>query len=134
MELCVEAGLAGAIGVSNFLESHLEDIMDTASILPAVNQIEFNPYQHPRALQRYCEDRGIVVEGYCPLGKGRVRLYDCTLRCVSQVCLSVSQFDSVCLSACHARHRGFINLYTHTSLPSPSSSGFGGPSPRGTGG
>ena len=95
MELCVEAGLAGAIGVSNFLESHLEDIMDTASILPAVNQIEFNPYQHPRALQRYCEDRGIVVEGYCPLGKGRVRLYDCTLRCVSQ-CLSVCL--SVCLS------------------------------------
>ena len=95
MELCVEAGLAGAIGVSNFLESHLEDIMDTASILPAVNQIEFNPYQHPRALQSYCEDRRIVVEGYCPLGKGRVRLH--FTQCVS-VCINVSQCVSVCVS------------------------------------
>ena len=105
MELCVEAGLAGAIGVSNFLESHLEDIMDTASILPAVNQIEFNPYQHPRALQSHCEDRGIVVEGYCPLGKGRVRLHftQCVSVCINvyqcvSVCLSVSQCVSVCLS------------------------------------
>lgn len=72
MELCVESGLARAIGVSNFLVPHLEDVLDGCSIPPAVNQIECNPYQQQDELARFCAARGIVVEGYCPLGKGRV--------------------------------------------------------------
>jgi diketogulonate reductase-like aldo/keto reductase len=58
--------------VSNFDQRHLEDILDAAecSVNPHVNQVEFNPFQHPMALQNFCTECGIVVEGYCPLAKG----------------------------------------------------------------
>lgn len=72
MEKLVESGQCRAIGVSNFLERHLEPLLEHASIVPAVNQVEFNPYQNPESLHQLCRDHGIALEGYCPLGKGRV--------------------------------------------------------------
>lgn len=62
-----------AIGVSNFLEQHLHDLLDSpeCSIMPMVNQIEFNPLQFPQELLRKCRDNGIKVQGYCPLAKGQ---------------------------------------------------------------
>ena len=70
LELLADSGSAKAIGVSNFLERHLEDVLETASIAPAVNQIEFNPFQNPKNLVALCEKLGVQVEGYCPLAKG----------------------------------------------------------------
>lgn len=79
MELLYDAGETRAIGVSNFLQTHLGDIVgdndgssgdETAGIVPMVNQIEFNPFQYPKGLHEFCTERGIVVEGYCPLAKG----------------------------------------------------------------
>jgi diketogulonate reductase-like aldo/keto reductase len=79
MELQLESGRCKAIGVSNFLERHLDDLMETASVMPHVNQIEFNPFQFPAQLQRYCIDNRIQVEGYCPLAKGGSSLGDPTV-------------------------------------------------------
>eukprot|EP00939_MAST-03C_sp_MAST-3C-sp1_P002483 g2483.t1 len=59
-----------SIGVSNFLERHLEPLLRSATIVPAVNQIEFNPFQHPKRLRAYCLRKKIVVQGYAPFGKG----------------------------------------------------------------
>ena len=70
MEGLLEKGLCRAIGVSNFLRSHLQDVEETAAVQPMVNQIEFNPFQNPKSLVEYCVECGIQVEGYCPLAKG----------------------------------------------------------------
>jgi diketogulonate reductase-like aldo/keto reductase len=51
MESLVQAGLTKSIGVSNYLPEHLEWILETATIPPAINQIEFHPYlQHEELL------------------------------------------------------------------------------------
>ena len=64
-------GLANGIGVSNFLSHHLENISGIG-ITPMVNQIEFHPGYIQKETVDYCHDRGIVVEGWSPLGRGRV--------------------------------------------------------------
>jgi diketogulonate reductase-like aldo/keto reductase len=70
MELLVEKGSCRAIGVSNFLESHLHELEGSCSVCPQVNQFEFNPLQHRKQLMQLCREMNIQVEGYCPLGKG----------------------------------------------------------------
>lgn len=72
MERLLEDGLCRSIGVSNFLEHHTKDLLDDTNIIPAVNQIEINPLQFPVKLIDYCKSKQIIVEGYCPLGKGRI--------------------------------------------------------------
>uniref|UniRef100_A0A7S4KF74 NADP-dependent oxidoreductase domain-containing protein n=1 Tax=Paramoeba aestuarina TaxID=180227 RepID=A0A7S4KF74_9EUKA len=73
MNSLYEQGKARAIGVSNFLEQHLEDILPpNPGTIPHVNQIEFNPGQHPIQLYDFCQKNNIQVEGYCPLGKGEM--------------------------------------------------------------
>ena len=70
LELLLEEGAVRAIGVSNFLQRHLERLLKTASVVPHVNQIEWHPYQQNDELLAHCQELGVVVEGYSPLGKG----------------------------------------------------------------
>ncbi len=72
LELELESGRCRAIGVSNFVESDLEDLAETASLAPHVNQCEFHPLQNPVELREYCAEEGIQFQGYCPLGKGQL--------------------------------------------------------------
>lgn len=61
------------IGVSNYMAPHLQEILDSAAVVPAVNQIEMSPYNY-RSRQEtvnLCNQHGIVVEAYSPLTKGR---------------------------------------------------------------
>lgn len=51
-----------AIGVSNFLQPHLEALAETTDIIPAVNQFEISPLNTNKELIRYCQDKGIAVE------------------------------------------------------------------------
>ena len=51
-----------SIGVSNFGEPHLEKLLASAIIPPAVNQIEVLPFLQRRDLVRYCQSKGVVVE------------------------------------------------------------------------
>lgn len=67
---CNLIGLCHSIGVCNYEISHLEELLETCSVIPHVNQIELNPYHNPSELKEFCHETGIVVEGYCPLGKG----------------------------------------------------------------
>ena len=67
MEKVKEAGKARSIGVSNFLQSHLEIILKTAKIPPAVNQIEFHPYLQHKDLVPFHENQGIKTVSYGPL-------------------------------------------------------------------
>lgn len=68
-----DEGRARAIGVSNYMVRHLEELAAHATVPPAVNQIELSPYiyQHRREVVDYCRRRSIVLEAYSPLTKGR---------------------------------------------------------------
>ncbi|KAJ5885645.1 hypothetical protein N7504_011481 [Penicillium tannophilum] len=64
MEQVHASGKARSIGVSNFLQSHLESILKTAKVIPAVNQIEFHPYLQHGGLLSFHESKGIKTVGY----------------------------------------------------------------------
>ena len=69
-ELCKE-GRIRAIGVSNFRPHHLEELLET-EIQPMVNQIEFHPGFMQKETVEFCRKNNILVEGWSPLGSGRV--------------------------------------------------------------
>lgn len=64
-------GRIKAIGVSNFLEHHLENLLETAEIVPMVNQLEVHPNYQQREIVRYCQSKGILVESWGPLMRGK---------------------------------------------------------------
>jgi diketogulonate reductase-like aldo/keto reductase len=74
-------GRAGAIGVSNYMVSHLREVLEDGSVVPAVNQLELHPFNYRNRLDviALCRDNGIAVEGYSPLTKAR-RFDDATLQ------------------------------------------------------
>ena len=63
-------GKVRAIGVSNFLIHHLEDLIATAEIKPMVNQVEFHPHLTLEDLRAYCKKEGIQLEAWSPLKRG----------------------------------------------------------------
>ena len=65
-------GKCKAIGVSNFLSHHLEDLLENAEIVPTVDQVEFHPRLQLPDLQDTCCKHGILLEAWSPIMKGRV--------------------------------------------------------------
>ncbi|MEA1786664.1 aldo/keto reductase [Arenibacter sp. GZD96] len=61
-----------AIGVSNFMQHHLEDLMDSAKITPMVNQMEFHPYLVQQNLIDFCQKHQIQYEAWSPLMQGNI--------------------------------------------------------------
>jgi len=82
MERIHEEGRARAIGVSNFMPHHLEELFAHANTKPAVNQIELHPFGQQRAAVRWCEEHQIVLEAYSPLTRAE-RLHDPTVDSVA---------------------------------------------------
>lgn len=72
MEEIQAAGKARAIGVSNFLPHHLDQLAETATVMPAINQIEFHPHLQSPEVVSYCAARGIVIEAWSPLKRGGI--------------------------------------------------------------
>jgi diketogulonate reductase-like aldo/keto reductase len=66
MEAIHRSGRAKTIGVSNFQQNHLEAILKTATIKPAINQIEFHPYLQQGRLLAFMKKHNIAVSGYGP--------------------------------------------------------------------
>ncbi len=71
MERALEGGYARSIGVSNFGVSELDEVLSVAETPPVVNQVQFSPFKHRRSLLEACEERGVALEAYSPLGTGR---------------------------------------------------------------
>jgi len=65
-------GRVRAIGVSNFLKHHLVDLMNSAQIMPMVNQMEFHPYLVQQELIDFCHSHHIQYEAWSPLMQGRI--------------------------------------------------------------
>lgn len=72
LEKLYRDGKVKAIGVSNFLVHHLEDLLQTAEIVPMVNQIEYHPGYLQQETVDFCQKQNIIVEAWSPLGRGRV--------------------------------------------------------------
>lgn len=70
LEQLYEEKLVRAIGVSNFLEHHLEELSVKGNIPPAVDQFECHPYLTRKDLRAYCDRQSIVAEAWSPLGRG----------------------------------------------------------------
>jgi len=71
MEQAREAGYARSIGVSNFGVGELGELLATATVPPAVNQVQFSPYEYRKALLQSCRQNAVALEAYSPLGTGR---------------------------------------------------------------
>lgn len=70
MEEAVKAGKIRAIGISNFRKKHIDELLKTAEIKPAVNQNYLNPSDMQEELVKYNDELGILNEAYSPLGTG----------------------------------------------------------------
>lgn len=65
-------GRVKAIGVSNFLIHHLQEIMQDCEIKPMVNQVELHPEYPQQELADFCKNSNILVEAWSPLMQGRI--------------------------------------------------------------
>ncbi len=72
LEKLYNDGRVKAIGLSNFLPHHIDEIMETESIKPMVNQIEFHPGWAQLSISDYCIRNGIAVEAWSPFARAAV--------------------------------------------------------------
>lgn len=72
MEEYYKKGVLRAIGVSNFHKQHMDELLKTAEIIPAANQIELHPYLTQETLVKENSDLGIAVECWSPIARGKV--------------------------------------------------------------
>jgi diketogulonate reductase-like aldo/keto reductase len=72
LETLLNEGKCRAIGVSNYMIWHLDELLKSSSTIPAVNQVEFSPYLHLSDLLEYCRSHRIQLEAYSPLTKGHM--------------------------------------------------------------
>lgn len=67
-----KAGKLRAIGVSNFQKTDIENILESCTISPMVNQILAHVTNTPQELIQYCREKEILVEAYSPIGHGEL--------------------------------------------------------------
>jgi 2,5-diketo-D-gluconate reductase A len=76
-------GRARSVGVSNFQPHHLRRLHAESEIIPAVDQIEVNPYLTQAEVRGFCAEHQIAVEAWSPLGRGQV-LNDPTVNAIAR--------------------------------------------------
>ncbi|MBV7532574.1 aldo/keto reductase [Chitinophaga sp. sic0106] len=72
LETLYAEGRVKAIGVSNFLQHQLEDLMQSAKVTPMVDQLEFHPRLQQPALQQFAKQHNIQFEAWSPLMQGQI--------------------------------------------------------------
>jgi methylglyoxal/glyoxal reductase len=72
LERLYSEGLVKSIGVSNFHQHHLEDLMSSSNEKPVINQIECHPRLSQEQLKAFCQEEKIAVEAWSPIAQGRV--------------------------------------------------------------
>src|ERR1700710_3145042 len=68
LETLLADGKVRAIGVSNFMVDHLTKLLEVATVVPAVNQIEVHPYFQQREVQTCNAELGILTQAWAPIG------------------------------------------------------------------
>jgi len=69
LEKLKKDGICRSIGVSNFSPRHLDEILEICEFIPAVNQIEMNPFLAQKTISEYCSSKNIHIAGFCPLAR-----------------------------------------------------------------
>lgn len=110
LEELYEEGRVRAIGVSNFLPHHLEELKKSAKVLPMVNQIELHVGYMQEDVVEYNNNNGIITEGYSPLGTGALLNNKLLWEMAKKYQTTVS---NICIS--FLRKRGIIPLPKTTS-------------------
>lgn len=72
LEEAYQAGKLKAIGVSNFQKADIENILESCTVKPMVNQILAHISNTPKELIEYCKENDILVEAYSPIGHGEL--------------------------------------------------------------
>lgn len=70
MEEAYKAGKVRAIGLSNFNETQIREILNICEVKPAVLQTEVHPYFQENELKEFLDDEGIAIQAWYPLGHG----------------------------------------------------------------
>ena len=70
MEKAFQEGKVKAIGLSNFNEAQIQEILDICEVKPAVLQTEVHPYSQEKSLKAFLDKSGIVIQAWYPLGHG----------------------------------------------------------------
>lgn len=70
MEKAYKEGKVKAIGLSNFNEKQIQEILDICEVKPAVLQTEVHPYSQEKKLKEFLDKEGIVIQAWYPLGHG----------------------------------------------------------------
>lgn len=91
LEEAYKAGKVKAIGVSNFLEDDLQNILDHCKIKPMVNQVLCHISNTPAELISFCENNGILVESYAPIAHGKMLKNKEIIALANKYDVSVSQ-------------------------------------------
>lgn len=101
-----KAGKVRSIGVSNFLEADLENILGSCTVVPHVNQLLVHAGNTPSELLDYCADKGILVEAYSPIAHGEILDNEQVQEMAARYGVSVPQLSSATRSSwgrCHCR-------------------------------
>jgi len=91
LEYLYQQGKVKAIGVSNFPKEYLAKLLETATIIPAVNQIEFHPGHLQEETVELCKSNDILVQAWSPLGSGRILQDETLIALAEQKSTSVGQ-------------------------------------------
>ncbi|CUI68087.1 aldo/keto reductase [Achromobacter kerstersii] len=75
MEDALKAGKVRAIGVSNFHPDRLMDIIGFNDVVPAVNQVEVNPFLQQETSVAFMRENGVQAEAWAPFAEGRNNLF-----------------------------------------------------------
>lgn len=75
MEEAQEAGKIRSIGVSNMTPKLWKKFVPDFDVMPAVNQVEFNPYFQQKELRQIMAKNGVALEAWAPLGQGNAELF-----------------------------------------------------------
>lgn len=91
LEEAYEAGKLKAIGVSNFEKADLDNLIENGTVKPMVNQILAHISNTPFELIDYCQDKGIVVEAYSPMGHGELMKNEAVAKMAESYGVSIPQ-------------------------------------------
>lgn len=105
LEELYEEGKVRAIGLSNFLPHHIENLMKNCRVRPMVDQIEFHPGHTQETVLSYCRKHDILVQAWSPVGRGRVLADALITELAAKYGVSPAQ---VCLR--YALQRGVVPL------------------------
>jgi len=96
-EKLYQDGKIKAIGLSNFMVHHLEALLETATVKPVINQIEYHPGYLQAEVVAFCKENDILIEAWSPLGTGKMLNDPTLLEIASNYAVTVAQ---LCIRWC----------------------------------